>query len=350
MKFLISIVLLLLSSVDAATSADSSQQIKVEKEVSDERIQLLERKIEFNSQDLALIRRDQLTYQIEKDLLKEAYSSSLSMINIVITLILGAFTVIGVLGVRSIENIRKEFRRELEQLISLKTSIEAKMQLVVSEIDDAKIKYAELVKVNEEQNGRLRLLEAQEKAASSMREKNYKHALKYIGVGLQVNEKDPVLNSLRYSCFLKLNQLSEAVGAIEFAIACDPDNRVHKSNLIEVSILLGELDKAKRIIEESREQVFTKEYVYLEWYFDALIAFMSGDVKLLIRILSVHPVENPEEKARRMNWSYSEAINVLARMKGESGYRLIYQCLRFLSGECSLSELNDSLTNETNNV
>src|SRR5437764_14025284 len=48
------------------------------------------------------VRRDQLNYQIERDLLKETYGSNLQTINLVLTIVLGAFAVIGYLGVRSI--------------------------------------------------------------------------------------------------------------------------------------------------------------------------------------------------------------------------------------------------------
>jgi len=41
------------------------------------------------------IRRDQLNYKIEKDILKEVYSSNIATINLVITLILAVFGIIG---------------------------------------------------------------------------------------------------------------------------------------------------------------------------------------------------------------------------------------------------------------
>ena len=48
------------------------------------------------------IRRDELNYQIEKDLLKETYSSNLQTLNLVLTIVLGLFSIIGFLGIRDI--------------------------------------------------------------------------------------------------------------------------------------------------------------------------------------------------------------------------------------------------------
>src|SRR5688572_24563921 len=53
-------------------------------------------------EQLSEVRRDQLTYQIERDLLKEAYSSNLETVNLAITLGLALLAVLGFAGVRSI--------------------------------------------------------------------------------------------------------------------------------------------------------------------------------------------------------------------------------------------------------
>ena len=315
-----------------------SDQNLQNKDVYEQKFQEIEKIIELNSLDVAAVRRDQLNYQIEKDLLKEAYSSNLTTVNTIITLILGAFTVIGVIGVRSIENIKKEFRRELDLLIKIKNTNELQMAKVVVDIEDAKSKYTELVRVNEEQNGRLRLLEAQERAASSMRDNNYQHAIKYIDIGLSISDKDPVLNKMKYHCLMKLGRLAEAEGIVEYVMSFEPDNRTHAANLIEISILLGKHDKAHRLINEHADRVFTPDYPYLRWYFDALMHFLNGDVVALKAALKVLPLANVEEKAARMRWSYVEARHVLGNKKGDPGFRQMASCILFLEGEQTLTE------------
>ena len=62
---------------------------------------------------------DRINYRIEKDLLKEAYSSNLQTINMVITFVLGVFAFLGYLGIRDISTIKKEYLLELSKLLSL---------------------------------------------------------------------------------------------------------------------------------------------------------------------------------------------------------------------------------------
>ncbi|MDP2861618.1 MAG: hypothetical protein Q8N95_02375, partial [Desulfobacterales bacterium] len=87
------------------------------------------------------VRRDQLNYRIEKDLLKETYSSYIQMINIVITIILGVFTIIGFLGVRNISAINKKFQEELSGLKKLRVNYEQKFIEIKTEQDINKDKF-----------------------------------------------------------------------------------------------------------------------------------------------------------------------------------------------------------------
>ena len=71
-------------------------------------------------ESISEIRRDQLNYRIERDLLKEAFSSNYQTINIVIAIILGVFSVIGFLGIRDIGTIRRQYFNELNKLNDLR--------------------------------------------------------------------------------------------------------------------------------------------------------------------------------------------------------------------------------------
>lgn len=337
------LMILIASVIIFGSSVGYSEEVIEEPRKYEQRFKAIEKEIEINSREAAAVRRDQLNYKIEKDLLKEAYASNLTTVNTIITLILGAFTIIGVIGVRSIENIKKEFRRELDQLISIKNTNELQMGKVVADIEDAKSKYTDLVRVNEEQNGRLRLIEAQERAASSMRDKNYQHAIKYIDIGLLVSEKDLVLNKMKYNCLMKLGRLAEAEGIIEYAMSCEPDNRTHAANLVELSILLGKNEKARRLMNECAEKIFTSDFLHLRWYFEALMSFMEGNIQALKANLRDLPAGSTEEKVKRMNWSYVEARHVLGRKTGDPGFKQMAACILFLDGERTLSEFMSTI-------
>jgi hypothetical protein len=59
----------------------------------------LAEKLGFLERSVKEVRRDQLNYKIERDLLKETNSSNIQTINIVIAIVLSIFSVLGFLGV-----------------------------------------------------------------------------------------------------------------------------------------------------------------------------------------------------------------------------------------------------------
>ncbi|HVB66059.1 MAG TPA: hypothetical protein VND01_00015 [Candidatus Acidoferrales bacterium] len=70
--------------------------------------------------NVALVKRDELNYKLDRDLLKETYGSDIQQINIFITFILALFGVIGFFGLRDISNIKDQYRNELEVLQRLR--------------------------------------------------------------------------------------------------------------------------------------------------------------------------------------------------------------------------------------
>src|SRR5438876_10467 len=64
-------------------------------------------------EQLSEIRRDQLNYRIEKDLLKETYSSNYQIVNGALAFFLTAASIIGFLGIRDINALKKDYMAEL---------------------------------------------------------------------------------------------------------------------------------------------------------------------------------------------------------------------------------------------
>lgn len=64
--------------------------------------------------EITEIRRDQLNYKIEKELMKEIYQSNFKTINILITSVLGLFGFLGFFGLRDISSLQKKYQDELD--------------------------------------------------------------------------------------------------------------------------------------------------------------------------------------------------------------------------------------------
>lgn len=117
------------------------------------------------------VRRDELNYKLEKDLIKETYSNNYERISLVITIALGIIGLFGYLGLKDINTIKKEYSTELTRLNELKTELENKIKLV----SDTQIKYEkeilEIIKQNEEQNRKIKTLESLSKISNLRTEK-----------------------------------------------------------------------------------------------------------------------------------------------------------------------------------
>ena len=107
-----------------------------------------------------------------------------------IAIVLGFITILGFLGVRSMESVKKDFRSELDRLIELRNQFENKMKDVDDQLLTNKKQFDELTIVSAKQDRRLDILETQEKANALMRLENYPRALEYINAGLRLEGND----------------------------------------------------------------------------------------------------------------------------------------------------------------
>lgn len=163
--------------------ADGDQNIIMIDENITEKIDLLENR-------LLEVRRDQLNYSIEKDLLKNTYSSNLETLNVVITIVLGMISIFAFFGIRSIADIKSDFKEELRQFRELRTSSEDRLVEIEDQLTQAKDHLSEMTKLNATQDVRLKVLELIERVGSLMENNQRKHALQYIAVGLDMDENN----------------------------------------------------------------------------------------------------------------------------------------------------------------
>jgi hypothetical protein len=116
---------------------------------------------------VAEVRRDELNYQIERDLLKETYSSNLQTINMVIAFVFGFATVIisllGYFGLKSIREIRGDFVRELSEFRSSRSDLEQRLGDLMHRATEASERLTVLSQQNSKQEERLKYLELTEK-------------------------------------------------------------------------------------------------------------------------------------------------------------------------------------------
>lgn len=311
----------------SATSSNSQKSIHIE--------------IERNRDAIVEIRRDQLNYKVEKDLLKEAYSSNLQTVNLVITLILGVFTILGFLGLRSISGFRKEFKAEFEHLQDLRSQFERKLSDLEEEQQNAKTKLEEISTINAKQDTRLQILELQEKVESLINQKAYSRALYFLDVGLDLTPNDLVLLQQRAHSLSCLNLYSEAITAWEKVLNVEPDNRAAPCDLAELYLFISDFNKYETFSGKHQE-VLDSKGPFFSWYLECLRLYMSSDLSALRQNISNKLPEIPENRVTLIdNWRFAE-VRFLVGAKRDSPERIVfYKFLDLLEGKKSKKDLQE---------
>jgi tetratricopeptide (TPR) repeat protein len=229
--FLIQVFLTLaITSVGNATNFDSIA------------VKNLEVKMEQMDNQIREIRRDELNYRIEKDLLKETYSNNYERISLIITIILGIIGVLGYLGIKDINSIKKEYTTELAKLKQLQIDISSKF----TEFQTSKEKYdteiRDVLKTNDEQNKKIKVLELKDKIHNLIKDELYGSALEFCIVALELAPNDVIVLYSKALVHTRLRNYKESIATLLRILEIDKDNQSATLDLTEV-YLMSKQDK-----------------------------------------------------------------------------------------------------------
>lgn len=287
---------------------------------------------------VAEVRRDQLNYQIERDLLKEAYASNLDTVRLVLTMILGAFTILGYLGLRSIGRLRTDFQTELDQFRGAKSAVEKQLLAVEQAQGRADSQMQELATKNAEQDRRLRGLELREKAAKLSQEGNHALALEYVIVGLEVSPNDLAMLALKANCLSKLGRVTEAIGVHQQVLKAVPEDSSTIVNLLEAFLLTGRLKEYEELAK-THADVLAPRSPLLSWYLNALKLLVTKDRPGFLAHIDVLATLVQPEQAKKLNWEFQDARVSLAARRDLPGLGLFFVAMNVLEGREAISTL-----------
>lgn len=296
-------------------------------------------RIDYLSDSVNEIRRDQLNYKIEKDLLKETYSTNIGQINLIITLILGIFAILGYLGFQGIDSIKRNFNNEYEKLCQLRKEFESKLLNIDEQLKSTKSEFEEIAKINVEQNNRLKILEIQEKSISSFKQKAYSRALEYANIGLEISKDNILLMEMKASSLMAMGIFNEACNVFEDALKLQPGDPSNLSNLIELSIFIGNVDYSRKLLNDNMSVLINANGPHFPWYIMALIYFFSGDIAQLKKHILSQPINIDITRTQRIkDWSYKEVLYQINKMQMKPGHDEILNTIKFLSGDMDFDD------------
>jgi tetratricopeptide (TPR) repeat protein len=292
------------------------------------------------------IRRDQLNYKIEKDLLRETFSSNYQTINIVLALVLGIFTIIGVLGIRDIGSIRKEYLKEFENLSNLRKDFDFERKKVTSELEEVKDNFLKIIKTNEEQTKRIRILELQGKISTEMKGANYKQALEYIKVALAIDPKNSTILTSKARCFWKLNQLPKALDIYEHILELEPENKTVIQDLLELYLFLKQFDNFNGLYEKNELLINSKGGESgAKTYYRILEMYQSNKYSDMKIFLKKQLAKIPNVKQVLFGWDFSDVLKLIQSNPEDEGKVLMNLYIDVARGNKSSAEALLTLNN-----
>lgn len=296
--------------------------------------QSLERKLDSLEDSVKETRRDQLNYKIEKDLLKEAYTSSLTTLNLMITFGLAIAAFFGYQGLKDINKVKSDYQEELGQIRQLRQEIEKSQREITDAQNKSAAELERLSEYNLTQDKRIQILEVQEKAVNLIKIGNPIRALEYCAVGLDIEPNNILLLSIKCSALSKLHRYNDAKEIAEKIVELDPNDLSAITNLLEYSLITNDIARYDALIGDKGAAVKTLNEGLSSAYLIATRHYIANEfahVKQTI-IEAVTPLD--EAMTTRLgNWSFQEIEWLLGQKPENNGKKILESFVGFLKGQ-----------------
>ena len=286
------------------------------------------------------IRRDQLNYKIERDLLKETFSSNYQTINIVLAIVLVIFSVFGFLGIRDIGAIKEKYGNELDKLNKLRADFELKITKYQVEQDKVKEEYFAVLKTNDEQNRRIKVLELQEKVSSLIKGNSYQRALEYVIPALNLDPDNQILLAQKGMCLWRLGDLPGATAAFEKVVQLDQSNISAVGNLLELYLIKNSLDEFHGLYSKNKALIVSHrpDATAVTTYLGVLEAYQLGDVAKMKSLAEGYLKSLTSEKEKRSEWDFRDVKKLLAPKQEEPKGAILNMLLSVITGDMERGE------------
>lgn len=290
-------------------------------------------KINSMSHEIEIIKRDQVNYKTEKDLLKELYSTEIQNVNLFLSTVLAATAIFGFFGLKSISEIKKEYRDELEKLIALKSKLQGEIDDLQKKQSSFDLKIDEITKKNEKQDTRLRVMEIIEKAGALISQSNYTWALHWANAGLESEPENMILLSQKAVCHFFLGEYSASEETYIKMSKIEPDQVIHKINLVELYALMGKSIDFRETFNAISDDINSRNDGRLRYFLEATNYAMSGNQPEASNSLNAYVEKYREAGTKMARWSYKEAKEFQQRMSRGSQKEMLAYVVGVFSGE-----------------
>jgi tetratricopeptide (TPR) repeat protein len=291
------------------------------------------------------VEKNQLNYKIEKDLIKETYSSNYERINTVITIILGIIGTIGFIGIRDINSIKKEYLTELEKLKGLQVEFESKSKQFNTEKTKFDKEIKQILVENEEQNKKIKFIELKEKISNLIKENKLHQALEFVNLALGIEPDDRIILNQKARIYVRLNQLSESLKVYEKLNSIFPDDSSIALDNIECLYFANHMKDAKTLSEKHLDNLKDIGEGKLIQFFETVELFHQKDAeKLLKKIEGFIDFETLEKTNKQFKgWNFEEANYFMVYQPDSKLKEALQYLIWYLNGQVTGKQVCDAL-------
>lgn len=301
--------------------------------------QLINR-FEILNDQLKEVRRDQLNYKIEKEVLKETYENNYERISLIITLILGIIGILGYLGIKDINAIKREYIAELASLKQLQVDIASK----IKEYEISKVKYdtelRDILKTNEDQNRKIKVLEIKEKILNLFKENSYVQALEYCLAALELAPNDIILLHYKALIYSRTGNFSDSIITYQKILELDENYKGAIFDLAELYLFNNQRNDYKAIVEKHNEWFNEKSDSKLLEIFELIIAYQDNDLEKLKKLATSHlDIHNTEIKQKRItSWDLQDLLLYTSKQKDSPERKILLSAIWYINGQINVND------------
>ncbi len=226
--------------------------------------------------DVDKIKSDQINYKIANDLLEKTFHSNYSTIQLILTVVIGLFTILSYFGFRGIRTVKKDFDNELTRMQDTHNTFKSKLDEFIEAKEKMENEVKEIIDVNKIQEEKITLIEIKEKITSLSERNEYTAALKLIDDGLKILKDDTDL--LFDLALIKGHQMkySSAIDQYNKIMDIEPTNVSAIVNSAEMYLLSENIDEYDKFVKQNKSILENYSEGLLP-YFNILKLYLQGD-------------------------------------------------------------------------
>lgn len=280
------------------------------------------------------VRRDELNYKIEKDLVKETYRNNYEIISLFITIVLVIIAVLGYLGIRDINSIKKEYAKELISLKQFRHDTALKYDKLQKKIEKYETQLHDIFETNEVQNMNIKVLQLKDKIDFFFKDELYASALEFCISALKFAPEDNKLLHRKAMIYARLRKYKKSITTYLKILEIDNNNQAAIVNLTEVYLLSNHKKEYNDMLLKYSALFNEKFNGKLMKIFSIVTTYQDKKIDELKEIaLTNIDLADLQTKSKRIDWEFKDLLIYLVN-EPDSKEKIITQNLvLYLDGQ-----------------